>query len=110
MPLGSGQMVRPQKPTLQGRRGEPAGVITRREPQSRRRVNRGTRIIVPPGEVIVRKGPYRWVDHPNYIVVVAEIAVLPLLFRLWGLALIFSLLNSAVLAIRIREENRALGR
>jgi methyltransferase len=69
-----------------------------------------TRIIVLPDAPLVRKGPYRWVDHPNYIVVVAEIAVLPLIFGLWKLALIFSLLNAAALAIRIREENRALGR
>jgi methyltransferase len=69
-----------------------------------------TRIIVLPDAPLVRKGPYRWVDHPNYIVVVAEIAVLPLIFGLWKLALIFSLLNAAALAIRIREENRALAR
>ena len=69
-----------------------------------------TRIIVLPGEALVRNGPYRWVNHPNYVVVVAEIAVLPLIFGLWRLALIFSLLNAAVLAIRIRKENRALRR
>ena len=57
-----------------------------------------------------RAGPYRFVNHPNYLVVVAEIAVLPLVFGLWQVALIFSLLNAAVLAVRIREENRALGR
>lgn len=67
-----------------------------------------TRIIVLPGAPLVRAGPYRWVDHPNYIVVVAEIAVLPLIFGLWQVALLFSLLNAAVLAVRIHEENRAL--
>ena len=57
---------------------------------------------------MVRGGPYRFVDHPNYLVVVAEIAVLPLVFGLWPLTLIFTLLNAAVLAVRIREEDRAL--
>jgi methyltransferase len=69
-----------------------------------------TRIIVVPGERLVRRGPYRWVGHPNYLVVIAEIAVLPLVFGLWQVALIFSVLNAAILTVRIREENRALGR
>jgi methyltransferase len=68
-----------------------------------------TRIIALPGAPLVRRGPYRFLRHPNYAVVVAEIAVLPLVFSLWPLAVIFSLLNAAVLFIRIREENRALG-
>ena len=68
-----------------------------------------TRIIVLQ-EPLVRRGPYRFVNHPNYVVVIAEIAVLPVVFGLWEVALLFSLLNAAVLAIRIREENRALGR
>lgn len=67
-----------------------------------------TRIIVLPQAPLVRRGPYRWVNHPNYLVVIAEIAVLPLVFGLWQIALIFSLLNAAVLTVRIREENRAL--
>jgi len=69
-----------------------------------------TRIIVVPGERLVAAGPYRFVNHPNYLVVIGEIAVLPLVFGLWQVALIFSLLNAAILAIRIRVENRALGR
>jgi methyltransferase len=69
-----------------------------------------TRIIVIPGAPLVRSGPYRWINHPNYVVVAAEIAVLPLVFGLWQVALVFSLLNAAGLAIRIRAENRALGR
>ena len=69
-----------------------------------------TRIIVLPGASLVNAGPYRFVSHPNYLVVVAEIAVLPLVFGLWQIALIFSALNAAVLAIRIRAENRALAR
>ena len=67
-----------------------------------------TRIIILPEAPLVRRGPYRWVNHPNYLVVIAEIAVLPLVFGLWQVALIFSALNAAVLTIRIREENRAL--
>lgn len=69
-----------------------------------------TRIIVHPDCSLVRRGPYRWLNHPNYVVVVAEIIVLPLVFGLWQVALAFSILNAIVLAIRIREENRALGR
>jgi methyltransferase len=68
-----------------------------------------TRIIVVPGETLVERGPYRFVRHPNYLVVIGEIAVLPLVFGLWDIAIIFSLLNAAVLTIRIRAENRALG-
>lgn len=69
-----------------------------------------TRIIVLPDAPLVRRGPYRLVNHPNYWVVIGEIAVLPLVFGLWQVALIFTLLNAAVIAVRIREENRALGR
>jgi len=69
-----------------------------------------TRIIVLPNAPLVRRGPYRWVNHPNYLVVIAEIAALPLVFGLWQGALIFSFLNAAMLTVRIRQENRALGR
>ena len=69
-----------------------------------------TRIIVLPDAPLVRRGPYRFVNHPNYWVVIGEIAVLPLVFDLWQVALVFTLLNAIVLAIRIRSENRALGR
>jgi methyltransferase len=69
-----------------------------------------TRIIVLPGAALVRRGPYRLVNHPNYAVVVGEIAVLPLVFGLWQVALLFTALNAAVLVVRIREENRSLGR
>jgi methyltransferase len=69
-----------------------------------------TRIIVLPDAPLVRAGPYRFVNHPNYLVVIGEIAVLPLVFGLWQLALLFTLVNAAGLAIRIRAENGALGR
>jgi methyltransferase len=67
-----------------------------------------TRIIVLPGEPLVVRGPYRFVRHPNYIVVAGEILVLPLVFGLTEVALLFSLINAAVLSLRIRAEARAL--
>ncbi len=67
-----------------------------------------TRIITLPGAPLVRKGPYRWVSHPNYLVVTLEIAVLPLVFGLGSVALVFTLLNEAVLAVQIKAENKAL--
>ena len=67
-----------------------------------------TRIIILPGAPLVRHGPYRFLNHPNYAVVIAEIVVLPLVFGLWQVALLFALLNGAALAVRIRAENRAL--
>jgi methyltransferase len=69
-----------------------------------------TRIIVLADAPLVRTGPYRFVDHPNYLVVAAEIAVLPLAFGLVGYAVLFSILNALVLTIRIRAENTALRR
>lgn len=67
-----------------------------------------TRIITLPNAPLVRRGPYRFVSHPNYLVVAAEIAVLPLVFGLLGFAIVFSLLNGMVLFIRLRAESRAL--
>jgi len=67
-----------------------------------------TRIITVPGETLVRRGPYRILPHPNYLVVAGEIAILPLVFGLWAYALVFSLLNASILWIRIRAEARAL--
>jgi methyltransferase len=67
-----------------------------------------TRIIVLRGEPLVASGPYRYFSHPNYAVVAAEIALLPLALHLPWLALIFTVLNAAVLVIRIRTEARAL--
>jgi methyltransferase len=67
-----------------------------------------TRIIVLPGEPLVASGPYRYLSHPNYAVVASEIALLPLALHLPLLALIFTVLNAAMLVIRIRTEARAL--
>lgn len=67
-----------------------------------------TRIVVIPGEKLVARGAYRFVRHPNYLVVIGEIAVLPLVFGLVWYAALFSALNAAMLWVRIRAENRAL--
>lgn len=67
-----------------------------------------TRIISVPGEPLVRRGVYRFFRHPNYIVVCAEIALLPLAFHATELAIVFSFLNAALLSWRIRVEERAL--
>jgi methyltransferase len=68
-----------------------------------------TRIIVLPNAPLVTGGPFRFVRHPNYLVVIGEIAVLPLVFGLWQVALVFTILNAIVLTIRIRAETGALG-
>ena len=67
-----------------------------------------TRIITVPGAPLVRRGPYRFLRHPNYVVVIGEIALLPLAFGAWQIALLFSLLNLALLWHRIRIEDAAL--
>lgn len=67
-----------------------------------------TRIVTLPGAPLVRRGPFRFVRHPNYLVVTGEIAVLPLAFGAWEIALVFSVLNAALLFHRIRVEERAL--
>lgn len=67
-----------------------------------------TRIIVL-DEPLVARGPYRWVSHPNYMVVIAEIIVAPMVLGLWPVAAVFTILNALILRIRIREEARVLG-
>ena len=67
-----------------------------------------TRILVVPGGKVVRSGPYRYFPHPNYVVVAVEILTFPLIFGAWITAVVFSLLNTALLIVRIRTENRAL--
>jgi methyltransferase len=67
-----------------------------------------TKILVVPRARLVRRGPYRYLKHPNYVVVVVEILTFPLVFGAWITALVFSALNAMLLYVRIREENRAL--
>lgn len=67
-----------------------------------------TRILTLPDAPLVRRGPYRFLKHPNYLIVAAEIAVLPLVFQLWPLALGFSLANALLLGWRIRVEEHAI--
>lgn len=67
-----------------------------------------TRIVTVPGAPLVRGGPYRFFRHPNYVVVCAEIAVLPLAFGAYEIAIAFSILNAALLSYRIRLEEAAL--
>ena len=67
------------------------------------------RVIVVPGAPLVTRGPYRWLHHPNYTAVTVEVAALPLVHSAWLTAIVFSLANAAVLNVRIRTENRALG-
>lgn len=67
-----------------------------------------TRIIVLPGVPLIRTGPYRFISHPNYAIVVGEIAALPLAFGMPVYALVFSVLNAAILYVRIKDENSAL--
>jgi methyltransferase len=67
-----------------------------------------TRVITLPGAPLVRRGPYRFLRHPNYLIVTGEIAALPLVFGEAGVALVFTALNAGLLAWRIRVENAAL--
>ncbi|MYT07251.1 MULTISPECIES: isoprenylcysteine carboxyl methyltransferase family protein [Streptomyces] len=69
-----------------------------------------TRVIVVPGLPLVARGPYRWrwLRHPNYVAVVAEGLALPLVHTAWITATVFTVLNAALLTVRIRCENRAL--
>jgi methyltransferase len=67
-----------------------------------------TRIITVDDAPVVRRGPYRFMRHPNYLVVALEIAVLPLAFRAWWIAAVFSVLNAALIGYRISVEQRAL--
>jgi methyltransferase len=67
-----------------------------------------TRVITLPGAPLVRTGPYRLMPHPNYAIVIAEIAVLPLTFGAWTIAAVFTVLNALLIAYRIRLEDAAL--
>jgi methyltransferase len=67
-----------------------------------------TRVLVLPGEGLVRRGPYRWLPHPNYLAVVTELLAGPLMLGAWRTAIVFSLANLPALWVRIRCEERAL--
>jgi methyltransferase len=67
-----------------------------------------TRIVVIPSMPLVRRGPYRWFGHPNYVAVIAEGIALPLVHTAWVTALVFTVLNAWLLTVRIRAENSAL--
>jgi methyltransferase len=67
-----------------------------------------TRIVVVPGLPLVHRGPYRVLSHPNYVAVVLEGAALPLVHTAWVTALVFTVLNLPLLAVRIRAEEAAM--
>ncbi|MCY9190729.1 isoprenylcysteine carboxyl methyltransferase family protein [Bacillus mojavensis] len=67
-----------------------------------------TKILVVPGAELVKKGPYKWLKHPNYTVVVLEIILIPLLYQAYFTMCLFSLLNAVMLSVRIRAEEQAL--
>lgn len=69
-----------------------------------------TRIVCLPGVPPVARGPYRFLRHPNYLAVIAEMAALPLVHTAWLTAAVFSLLNAWILQIRIRAEEEGLTR
>ncbi|MDF8266324.1 isoprenylcysteine carboxyl methyltransferase family protein [Luteipulveratus flavus] len=69
-----------------------------------------TRVIVVPGADLVTRGPYRLIPHPNYVAVVVEGVALPLVHTAWLTAVLFTVLNAALLTVRIRVEDAALGR
>ena len=65
-----------------------------------------TRIYRVPGAIAVKKGPYKLFKHPNYVDVVCEIAIIPIVFHLYYTVIIFSVLNAIMLSVRIRVENK----
>ena len=67
-----------------------------------------TKIFRIPGTQLVKKGLYKYLRHPNYLIVILEIAIIPLTFELYYTAVIFSILNGLMLAVRIRVENAVL--
>jgi methyltransferase len=67
-----------------------------------------TRVIVVPGMPLVTNGPYRWFSHPNYVAVVVEGVALPLVHTAWVTAVVFTVLDAALLTVRLRVEEQAL--
>lgn len=68
------------------------------------------RVFELPGAALVERGPYRLMRHPNYLAVIVEIVALPMAHTAWLTAIVFSVLNAFMLTVRIRSEERALGR
>lgn len=67
-----------------------------------------TKIIVLPNAKVVSKGPYRFVRHPNYVIVTIELIIIPLAFNAFVTLFLFAVLNQIILTIRIQEEEKAL--
>lgn len=65
-----------------------------------------TKILRVPHSIFIKKGPYKYLRHPNYFIVICEIAVIPMVFGLYYTAIIFSLLNAVMLSVRIKEEEK----
>lgn len=68
-----------------------------------------TKIYRIPEFPLVKKGPYKFIKHPNYIIVFIELALIPSIFHLYYTAVIFTILNGVMLIVRIKEENKVLG-
>ena len=67
-----------------------------------------TKIFKIPGTLPVSRGIYKYIRHPNYIIVICEIAIIPITFHLYYTAVLFSLLNAVMLTVRIKKENEIL--
>ena len=67
-----------------------------------------TKIIILPGADVVKKGPYAFIRHPNYVIVTTELLVLPLIFSAYFTAILFTMLNIWMLSVRIPTEEKAL--
>ncbi|RSK25319.1 isoprenylcysteine carboxyl methyltransferase family protein [Bhargavaea beijingensis] len=67
-----------------------------------------TKIIILPGASVVKRGPYKWLRHPNYVIVTTELLVLPLIFQAYFTTIVFMALNAWMLSVRIPAEERAL--
>lgn len=67
-----------------------------------------TKIIILPGAKVIKRGPYKIIKHPNYLIVTIEILVIPLMFNAYITMALFTLLNILILSIRIPAEERAL--
>lgn len=67
-----------------------------------------TKILILPGASVIKKGPYRWLRHPNYVIVSVELMTLPLMFNAYFTAFLFTVLNLCILRVRIPIEEQAL--